>query len=241
MLFNVAGTGWRRHGIRENGGHMGGLTEDPAFLATTFVVIDFEATTPKGYPAQPIEVAVLALRYEKGAWTMVGKSASLIRPPAFAPVTPAVTAQTGLAPEQVGQAPGPAEVLSALDRRFAAGRQYLLVAQHAATEANLIYNQRAHCPALAHLDFLDTIPFAKHLIPGLPNHKLDTLLAHFSIKQPADRHRAAADVDVTAQVFLRLVSAADEDGQLSDLAALVKIAGRTAKCNLPAQGGLFDI
>lgn len=25
---------------------MGGLTEDPAFLATTFVVIDFEATTP---------------------------------------------------------------------------------------------------------------------------------------------------------------------------------------------------
>ena len=30
---------------------MGSLTEDPAFLATTFVVIDFETTTPAGRPA----------------------------------------------------------------------------------------------------------------------------------------------------------------------------------------------
>ncbi|MGW5689038.1 3'-5' exonuclease [Nonomuraea sp. NPDC003754] len=220
---------------------MGGLTDDLAFLATTFVVIDFEATTPKGYPAQPIEVAALALRYEQGAWTTVGTSSSLIRPPAFAPVTPAVTAQTGLTPGQLSQAPSPAEALGALDRRFTAGKQYLLVAQHAATEANIIYNQREHCPALARVDLLDTIPLAKHLIPSLPSHKLDTLLAHFAIKQPADRHRAYADVNVTAQVFFRLISAADEDPQLSDLAALVKIAGRTAKCNMPAQGGLFDI
>lgn len=220
---------------------MGGLTDDPAFLATTFVVIDFEATTPKGHPAQPIEVAALALRYQEGAWTTVGRSASLIRPPAFAPVTPAVTAQTGLTSEQLSRAPSPAEALGALDRRFTAGKPYLLVAQHAATEANIIHNQREHCPALARVDLLDTIPFAKHLVPGLPSYQLDTLLAHFSIKQPADRHRAYADVDVTAQVFVRLISAADEDDQLGDLAALVKIAGRTAKWNMPAQGGLFDI
>jgi DNA polymerase-3 subunit epsilon len=216
---------------------MGGLTEDPAFLATTFVVIDFEATTPAGYPAQPIEVAALALRYEEGAWTAVGRSASLIRPPAFAPVTPAVTAQTGLTPEQLSQAPTPAEALGALDRRFTAGKPYLLVAQHAATEANIIHNQREHCPALARIDLLDTIPLAKYVVPGLPNYKLDTLLAHFAIKQPADRHRAYADVDVTAQVFIRIVSAADD--QLRDLAALLKIAGRAARCNMPAQEELF--
>ncbi|WP_327591372.1 3'-5' exonuclease (plasmid) [Nonomuraea sp. NBC_00507] len=220
---------------------MGDLTEDPAFAATTFVVIDFEATTPKGYPAQPIEVAALALRYESGAWAAGRQFSSLIQPPAFAPVTPAVTAQTGLTPEQVSQAPSPAEALGALDRRFAAGKQYLLVAQHAATEANIIYNQREHCPALARIDLLDTVPLARYLVPGLHNYQLDTLLAHFSIKQPADRHRAYADVEVTAQVFIRLVSAADGNPELSDLAALVKIAGRTAKWNLPVQGGLFDI
>ncbi|GLW49684.1 DNA polymerase III subunit epsilon [Streptomyces sp. NBRC 14336] len=219
---------------------MGDLTKDTAFQATTFVVIDFETTTPTGYPAQPIEVAALALRYEDGAWKETGRTASLIRPPAFAPVTPADTAQTGLTAEQLHQAPTPAEALGALDRRLTAGNSYLLVAQHAATEANVIHNQAEHCPTLARTDFLDTIPLAKHLIPGLPNYKLDTLLAHFGIKQPADRHRAYADVDVTAQVFLQLISAADENAQLNDLAALVKAAGRTAKLNLPIQAGLFD-
>jgi DNA polymerase-3 subunit epsilon len=156
-------------------------------------------------------------------------------------VTSADTAQTGLTPEQLRQAPGPAEVLGALDQRFTAGNHYLLVAQHAPTEAGVIHNQREHCPALARVDFIDTIPFAKHIVPGLPNYKLDTLLTHFSIKHPADRHRAYADVDVTAQVFFRLVSAADETSQLSDLTALMKIAGRTAKCNVPVQSGLFEI
>ncbi|MEU3355143.1 3'-5' exonuclease [Streptomyces sp. NPDC037389] len=218
-----------------------GLTEDPAFRATTYVVIDFETTTPTGYPAQPIEVAALALRCEDGVWKETGRSTSLIRPPAYAPVTPADTAQTGLTAEQLHQAPTPAEVLGALDRRLTAGTPYLLVAQHAATEAGVIHHQAEHCPRLARTDFLDTIPLAKHLIPNLPNYKLDTLLAHFGIQQPPDRHRAYADVDVTAQAFLRLVRAADLDPQLVDFAALVKTAGRTAKANRPVQTELFDV
>jgi DNA polymerase-3 subunit epsilon len=219
---------------------MGSLTGDPAFLATTFVVIDFETTTPAGYPAQPIEVAALALRYTQGAWARAGTSTSLIRPPAFAPVTPADTAQTGLTAGQLKQAPTPAEALGALDRRFTVGNPYLLVAQHAATEAGVIHNQREHCPALARIDFIDTIPLARQVVPDLPNYKLDTLLAHFAIRQPADRHRAGADVEVTAQVFFQLIRVADQMPQFSDLAALVKMAGRTAKCNVPVQGQLFQ-
>lgn len=107
-----------------------GLTDDPAFTATTFVVIDFEATTPTGHPAQPIEVAALAALYQPGGWTTVGKYESLIRPPEFAPVTPDVTAQTGLTVEQVGKAPSPADALGALDRRFSADTPYLLVSHH---------------------------------------------------------------------------------------------------------------
>ncbi|MEV4830602.1 3'-5' exonuclease [Micromonospora sp. NPDC049257] len=217
------------------------MTQDADFLATTFVVIDFEATTPTGYPAQPVEVAALALRYRDSAWTAVGRSTSLIRPPAFAPVTPAFTDQTGLTAEQLKLAPTPADALGALDRRFRTNRRYLLVAQHAATEANLIHNQRQHCPTLARIDLLDTIPLAKHLIPGLPNYRLDTLLAHFSIQRPADRHRAYTDVDITAQVFIRLISTADDNGRVADHAQLVKLAGRTAKCNMPTQTDLFDI
>ncbi|SDZ64955.1 DNA polymerase-3 subunit epsilon [Asanoa ishikariensis] len=220
---------------------LGSLTADPAFRSTTYVVIDFEATTPTGYPSQPIEIAVLALRYGDGGWRETGRSTSLIRPPAFAPVTPADTAQTGLTAAQLSAAPTPSLALGAVDRRFADGTPYLLVAQHAATEANLIHNQQEHCPTLARIDFLDTIPLAKYCVPGLTNYRLDTLLAHFSIAQPADRHRATADVDVTAQVFRRLINLADDGGSIGNLASLVKIAGRRAKANLPRQVGLFEL
>jgi DNA polymerase III subunit epsilon len=219
---------------------MGGLTHDPDFLATTWVVIDFETTTPAGHPAQPIEVAVLALRYENGTWKEAGRSTSLIRPPAFAPITSLNAAQSGLRPELFETAPSPAEALGALDRRFVADRRYLLVAQHAATEASIIHNQRELCPTLSRIDLVDTIPLAKHLVPDLGNYSLDTLLAHFAIPFPADRHRAYADVDVTAKVFTRLLDTAARTGEIHDLAALVKVAGRTAKANLPTQQELFD-
>jgi DNA polymerase III subunit epsilon len=218
---------------------MGSLTEDPAFLATTFVVVDFETTTPTGHPPQPVEVTALAFRWAQGAWARSGSFTSLIRPPAFAPVTPAHTAQTGITAEQVAQAPAPAEALGALDRRFAAGTPYLLVAHHAATEAGIIYNQREHCPALARVDLIDTVAFSRQVIPDLPDHKLDMLLAYFSIRRPADRHRAYADVGVTAQLFFRLIRAADDMPRFGSLAALMKTAGRTAKCNILTQAGLF--
>jgi DNA polymerase-3 subunit epsilon len=220
---------------------VGNLASNPAFLETTMVVLDFEATTPAGHPPQPIEVAALALHYAAGRWRETGRSTSLIRPPAFAPVTAATTALNGLTPERLAAAPTPAQALGALDRRFTTGTRYLLVAHHAATEANLIYHQREHCPTLARINLIDTIALAKHLVPGLDNYRLDTLLTHFGIPYPEDRHRAYADVEVTAQVFMRLIDAADRDGALEDLAGLVKIAGRTAKANWPTQQELFDL
>lgn len=222
-----------------NGEHMDRLTEDPEFRETTFVVIDFETTTPAGHPVQPIEVAALALRYGQDGWTRVGSSTSLIKPPAFAPVTSADTMLKGLTPQMFTDARTPAEVFGDLDRKFTPGSLFRLVAQNASVEANIIHNQSEHCPVLAHTDFLDTIPFAKQIVPGLPSYGLDTLLAHFSIPQPVNRHRAEADVEVTAMVFFQLVRAADEMSRFSDLAALVRVAGRTAKSNVPVQDELF--
>jgi len=40
-------------------------------------------------------------------------------------------------------------------------------------------------------------------------------------------------------VFFQLIRAADEMPQFGDLAGLVKAAGRTARCNIPAQGQFF--
>jgi DNA polymerase-3 subunit epsilon len=73
----------------------------------------------------------------------------------------------------------------------------------------------------------------------LPNYQLDTLLDHYGIAQPAGRHRAMADVTVTADVFRRLLSEADSTGTLTSLHRLKAVACRTAKANDPVQNALF--
>jgi DNA polymerase-3 subunit epsilon len=215
------------------------LTLDPAFQRTVFVVMDFETTTPAGHPPQPIEVAAQALRIGPDGWVRIGAMDSLIKPPPFAPVTAADTALKGMRPEDFHTAPSPAEALGALDRQINGPSTFLLVAQNASVEANVLYHQRAHCPTLARTDLLDTIPLAKKVAPGLPSYSLDTLLAHFGIPMPANRHRAPADVDVTAALFMRLIHLAEQMKLLRDLKSLVAAAGRTARCNQPVQDELF--
>jgi DNA polymerase-3 subunit epsilon len=162
-----------------------------------------------------------------------------MKPPPFAPVTPADTAQTGLTAATLEKARDPALVLGALDQRFVADRPYLFVAQHAVTEANVVYNQRQFCPHMARIDYVDTVLLARQVVPGLPNYQLNTLLSNFSIKRPPDRHRAYADVEVTAEVFFHLVRNADRMPNFKNLAALGKLAGRTARSNIPVQANLF--
>ncbi|MEU2673285.1 hypothetical protein ABZ622_31360 [Streptomyces sp. NPDC007164] len=101
-----------------------------------------------------------------------------------------------------------------LDQRLTASTLYVLVAQHAVAEAGVIRHQPEHCPTLERADLHEAIPLAKHLVPNLSDCKLDTLPAQFGIRQPPDRHRAYANVDVTAQEFHRLISAAVKNPQL---------------------------
>ncbi|MFI1060411.1 PolC-type DNA polymerase III [Streptomyces spororaveus] len=219
---------------------MGALTADcPQFREITFVIIDFEGTTPRGYPPQPIEVAALALSFRAaGGWEQTGAFESLMRPPAFAPITPLGTRQTGITAEMLAGAPAAGEALAALDARLTAG-PYLLVAHHASIESGMIFRHREACPVLAATDLIDTIQLAKYLLPDLGNYRLDTLLAHYKIPRPADRHRAMADVKVTAEVFGRLIDDADATGTFKTLSALKETAGCRAKATDPAQSGLF--
>jgi hypothetical protein len=51
--------------------------------------------------------------------------------------------------------------------------------------------------------------------------------------------RPAECVGSLQQACFQFLLAADEMPEFSDLAALVKSAGRTAKCNIPVQGQFF--
>src|SRR5205085_1905418 len=92
---------------------------DPAARAATWIVLDFEGTTPTGHPAEPIEVGAVLLRLADGpgGWDLreTRRFDALIRPPQHAPVTVFDTRQTGITPAMVANRPAAAAVLAGFD------------------------------------------------------------------------------------------------------------------------------
>jgi DNA polymerase-3 subunit epsilon len=221
------------------------VMDDPAFLAATYVVIDFESLTPAGRPPVPIEVAAIAGRFSlDGDWEETGRFQSLIRPPDDVPVTSFDQAQTGLTARELERQPPAAQVMAALDTRLARP-PYRLVAHSAQTEATLIAGQRQHCPILAATSLLCTVRLSRAAFPELGSHRLDSVLRFLSIPIPAGRHRAMPDAELTVQVLQRALAAGHERGlwtALRDLDAAAGIAPRPAANganNAPAQEPLF--
>ncbi|MEU0559266.1 3'-5' exonuclease [Dactylosporangium sp. NPDC006015] len=215
---------------------------DPAMRATTFVVLDFEGTTPTGAPAEPIEVGAVLLQLHGGpeGWRLgeTGRFEALIRPPAHAPVTALDTRQTGITPAMVTGRPDAATVLSQFDATLTAP-PYVTVAHHAATEAGILRRYATACPSLATAPMLDTIRLAQHTCPGLPNYQLDTVLTHLGIPVPAGRHRALPDASATATALRHLLTAGSTWLAWSRLSHLHAIAGAAPPHQPDAQQPLF--
>lgn len=215
------------------------LTDDPELAATSFIVLDFEGTTPAGHSPEPIEVAAVGLRYREGAWLRTARFEALMRPPAHAPVTLADTAQTGITAAMVASQPPADYVLGRLEARLTSP-PYLLVAHNAPTEAGMIYRYRGACPTLSRIDLLDTVRLARHVLPGLAfGYSLDALIRHFGIPRPASRHRAMPDVEATIAVFERLFAAACSLSEPHNLRGLMNLAGYEAKGARPVQESIF--
>jgi DNA polymerase-3 subunit epsilon len=204
-------------------------------LGCGIIVIDFETLTPAGRPLEPIEVAALALRHSDGRWHEQARFSALIRPPDDVPVTARCTALTGITAEMLAPARSAREVLGELDRRLGAP-PYRLVAHRAATEGSLIRRQAEHCPNLAATALIDTIAMARAVAPGLASYRLDSVIAHYRIPPQPDRHRAMVDVELTTQIFTRLLADGVEARHWRDLESLDRVAGRAAATPLPPRG-----
>lgn len=217
------------------------LSHDPTFCDTTFIVIDFETTTPPGVRPEPIDVAALWLTTADGIPRPDGRRfEALIRPPAHAAVTEMDTRQTAITPRMVAGQPSAGEVLAKLDTALTDG-PYLLIAHNAPTEAGILHDYRESCPNLATTYFLDTVRLARMAYPDLPSHSLDAILRHLRIPIPAGRHRAMPDVELTAAAFTRIVADGAAARKWHRLADLRHVGGYQPKAAKPLQESLFDV
>lgn len=215
------------------------LIHDPEFRATTFVVIDFEATTPAGHRPEPIDVAAICLRTKDCRLVESGRFCALMRPPDHAPLTRFDTEQTGIVPRMLADRPPAGEVLAVLDTALP-DPPVLLVAHNAATEAGILHDHADHCPRLATTHFLDTVRLARAAYPQLPSHSLDILMQHLRIPRPTDRHRALPDAEITVHLFARLLADGARAGVWTTLARLRWMGGYEPKAARPRQELLFE-
>ena len=109
------------------------MLKDPALYATKFVVIDFEAVTPRGRRPEPVEVAALAGVITPEGWRETGRFETFIDPPADIPVAEFDNPLTGITRPMLAGAPAAPVALKALEDRLTRP-PYLLVAQGAHAE-----------------------------------------------------------------------------------------------------------
>ena len=119
------------------------------------------------------------------------------------PVRLQIQRLTGITPERLAGAPGPAEALAAF-RAFVGDLP--LVAHNAAFDTAFIQAglERAHLPALSQ-EIYDTLELARLVEPVAPSHKLGDLIARRGLALER-AHDALADAVAAADLFIDLVA-----------------------------------
>lgn len=221
------------------------MSGDPAFRSALFVVIDFEAATPAGRPAEPTEVAAVGLAWNGQSFAETHRFERLIRPPDGVAPTPHDVALCGITSVMLRDAEPAARVLADLDALIGGTptRMTRLVAHSAPTEGNMLYRYAEACPRLARTRLIDTVRLSRVVWPHLESHSLDSVLRFLGVAAGADRHRALSDVLHTAMVLVAALSAGPADGVWRTLADVDTCAGLTPKAvvddRVGEQGTLF--
>lgn len=168
-----------------------------------FVVVDLETTGARPGPGKITEIG--AVRIE--GLQQVGTFQTLVNP--HRPIPHIIVQITGITPQMVRSAPRIEQVLPHfLD--FA--RDAVIVAHNAAFDLGFLNYEltRLRGRRLGE-GAIDTVSLARYAAPGLANYKLGTV-ADAMGSPVVPNHRALADAEATAHVFLTLVGRLQERG-----------------------------
>ena len=163
----------------------------------TFHIVDTETTGSSARASRVIELATVSVR----GGQVVGRFETLIDPGEAVPFW--ITKLTGINTRMLKGAPSPAEAWAAWQAYLGEGGHF--VAHNAPFDWGFLTAEferdgrawpfdKRHC----------TVQMARHCLPQLPSRSLESLIAHFRLEVDA-RHRALADAEATATVFLNLV------------------------------------
>ena len=163
---------------------------------THYAVIDFETTgLSPALGARPTEIAVVLV----SGTQIVDRYQSLMNPGVSIPYD--IQALTGISNEMVRRAPPIGKVMSEA-MEFAGDCP--IVAHNAAFDRKFWERETSQLRGSTANRFICSLLLARRLFPGTPNHKLATLVSALGLPAAAAYHRALADAECTAHLFIRL-------------------------------------
>jgi DNA polymerase-3 subunit epsilon len=161
----------------------------------TIVVLDFETTGMD--PEQGdrvIEIGAVLLRGQ----TIIDRFQSLINPGFL--VTREIESLTGITNTLLKNAPPAATVVGDFVTFIS---HYPLVAHNASFDQKFLAAELAHIGKRRPLDFGCTLLIARRIYPEAFNYKLETLIRHKNLAVSGQFHRALADAEMAASLWLK--------------------------------------
>lgn len=192
-------------------------------MSETVVVIDFETTglSPE-HGGRATEVAAVIV--SNGA--IVDRYQSLMNAGMYIP--PFIESLTGISNRMIRQAPGAAAVIAELAEFIG---EIPLVAHNAAFDRKFLQAELQRIGQPQQAKMLCSMRMARRIYPNAANHKLATLVRHVRIAETGVYHRALADAEMTAGLWLKMQEELENTFSLESvpLALLEKI--QSAPCN----------
>lgn len=161
-------------------------------------VIDFETTgLSPDMGDRATEVAVVIVDNGKIADRYQSLMNAGVHIPAF------IEALTGISNAMIRKAPPVVEVMSALSEFVG---DLPLVAHNASFDSKFLDAEWSRVNQRRHQEFACSMLLARRIYPDAPNHKLGSLVSHLGLPSAARHHRALADAEMTAHLWVKMVT-----------------------------------
>ena len=163
----------------------------------TAVIIDFETTgLSPGYGDRTIEVGAVLV----SGGRIVERFQSLMNP--GRPVSGFIEGYTGITNAMLSAAPPVSEVMTELAEFIG---EHHLVAHNASFDSRFLDAELSRIGHRRSNRFACSMLAARRLYPDSPNHRLETLVRYKGLPTDGVHHRALADAEMTAYLWIRMI------------------------------------
>lgn len=190
------------------------------------VVIDFETTgLSPNLGERTIEVGAVLVSGNQ----IVDRFQSLMNPGKR--ISGFIEDYTGISNKMLSTAPSIAEAMGRL-KGFIGNHQ--LVAHNASFDSRFLDAEFERIKHKRNNEFACSLLISRRLYPEAPNHKLETLVRYKNLKTDGVHHRALADAEMTAHLWIKLIADIKRNYQFENVSFdTIQKLSKTPKNKIP--------